>query len=160
MILTILAIVAVASLVSGFWQFILQFLNGPVRDLLVKLFGEERCRWYSNFLVWADKKMTAPHRVIKMQWKKFKDTILKVNSKYVDNGNGTYTKTSESIVRVSPTTGKRVVVEESVGWEYLPDSVRAEMLRLRTTEAELDDKAVAEEKFRQRAVEDGIALTA
>lgn len=160
MIITILAVVAVAALVSGFWQFILKFLNGPVRDLLVKMFGEERCQWYTNFLVWADKKMTAPHRVIKMQWKKFKDTVLKVNSKYVDNGNGTYTKTSESIVRASPTSGKRVVVEETVGWEYLPDSVRAEMLRQRTKEAELNDKAVAEEKIRQRAVEDGIELTA
>jgi len=160
MILTILTIVAVAALVSGFWKFILNFLNGAVRNLLEKIFGAARCKWYVNFLVWADKKMTAPHRVIKMQWKKFRDTILKVNSKYVDNGNGTYTKRSESIVRASPTSGKRVVVEETVGWEYLPDKVRSEMLRQRTKEAELDDKAVAEEKIRQRAAEDGIELVA
>ena len=74
------------------------------------------------------------------------------------NDDGTYTKTSESIVRSSPTSGRRIVVEETVGWEYLPDSVRAEMVRLRTKEAELDDKAVAEGKIRQRAVEEGIEL--
>lgn len=160
MIITILAVVAVAALVSGFWKFILDFLNGPVRNLLEKIFGADHCKWYVDFLTWADKKMTVPHRIIKMQWKKFRDTILKVNSKYVDNGDLTYTKTSESIVRTSPTSGKRVVVEEIVDWAYLPNSVRNEMIRQRTKEAELDDKAVAEEKFRMRAEEDGIELTA
>ena len=67
MILAILTIVAVAALVSFCWQHILNFLNGPVRNLLEKTFGAERCKWYVNFLVWADKKMTAPNRVIKMQ---------------------------------------------------------------------------------------------
>lgn len=160
MILTILSIVAAAALVSGLWRFILAFLNGPVRNLLEKTFGADKCTWYVNFLQWADKKMTAPHRVLKMQWRKFRDTILRSKSTYVDNGNGTYTKTSETIVRTSPTSGKRVVVEENVGWEYLPDSVRAEMIRQRTKEAELDDKAVAEEKIRQRAAEESIELSA
>ncbi len=160
MILAILTIVAVAALVSGFWKFILDFLNGPVRNLLESIFGAKRCKWYVDFLAWADKKMTVPHRIIKMQWKKFQENVLRVKSHYVQNKDGTYTKTSESIVRSSPTSGRRVVVEETVGWEYLPDDVRAEMVRQRTKEAELDDKAVAEEKFRMRAEEDGITLTA
>ena len=158
MILTILAVVAVAALVPKIWKFILDFLNGPVRNLLEKIFGAEQCKWYVDFLTWADGKMAATHRIIKMQWKKFEETILKVKSRYVKNDDGTYTKTSESIVRSSPTSGRRIVVEETVGWEYLPDSVRAEMVRQRTKEAELDDKAVAEGKIRQRAVEEGIEL--
>ena len=87
------------------------------------------------------------------------DNITPDTEKHVTkNDDGTYTKTSESIVRSSPTSGRRIVVEETVGWEYLPDSVRAEMVRQRTKEAELDDKAVAEGKIRQRAVEEGIEL--
>ena len=160
MILAILSIVAITALVSFFWKSILNFLNGPVRNLLEKIFGADRCKWYVNFLVWADNKMTASNRVIKMMWKKFKDTILSVKSKYIDNGNGTYTKNSESFVRESPTSGRRVVVEETVDWADLPDNVRDEMLRQRSNKAELDDKAVAEEKFRQRAAEDGIELVA
>lgn len=160
MILAILSIVAITALVSFFWKSILNFLNGPVRNLLEKIFGADRCKWYVNFLVWADNKMTASNRVIKMMWKKFKDTIFSVKSKYIDNGNGTYTKNSESIVRESPTSGRRIVVEETVSWEYLPDNVRDEMVRQRSKKAELDDKAVAEEKFRQRAAEDGIELVA
>jgi hypothetical protein len=156
--ITILAIVAVTALVVCFWHFILDFLNGPVRDLLERIFGAGQCTWYVNFLTWADGKMTAAHRVIKMYWKNFQETILKVNSKYEKNDDGTYTKTSESIVRSSPTSGRRIVTEEIVGWEYLPDSVRAEMVRQRKKEAVLDDKAVIEEKIRQRAVEDGIEL--
>ena len=158
MILTILSVVAVAVILSSFWKFILNFLNDSVRNLLEKIFGAEHCKWYVDFLTWADGKMAAANRVVKMQWKKFKEHILKVKSNYVKNDDGTYTKTSESIVRSSPTSGRRIVVEETVGWAYLPNSVRAEMLRLRTKEAELDDKAVVEEKIRQRAVEDGIEL--
>ena len=160
MFLSILTIVTIAVLVSSLWRFILDFLNGPVRDLLERLFGADNCSWYVSFLQWADKQMTVPHRIVKMQFRKFRDTILKVWSRYVKNDDGTYTKQTETIVRASPTSSKRIVVEETVGWEYLPDSVRGEMLRLRTKEAELDDKAVAEEKFRQRAEEEGIVLSA
>jgi hypothetical protein len=160
MILTILAFVGMAVLVSSLWKFILDFLNGPVRNLLVRLFGADHCDWYINFLKWSDRQMTVPHRIVKMQWRKFKDTILKVKSKYVNNGNGTYAKQTESIVRESPTKGRRVIVEETVDWSYLPDSVRAEMIRQRTNDAELDDKAVAEEKIRQRGLEEGIELVA
>ena len=110
MILTILPVVAVAALVPKIWKFILDFLNGPVRNLLEKIFGAEQCKWYVDFLTWADGKMAAAHRVIKMHWKKFRETILKVNSRYVKNDDGTYTKTSESIVRSSPTSGRRIVV--------------------------------------------------
>ena len=158
MILSILAVVAIVTLVSYFWGAVLDFLNGPVRDLLERMFGAEHCRWYVEFLLWADGRMTGAHRGIKMLWKKFKDTIIKVKSTYSKNSDGTYKKTSESLVRASPTSAKRIVVEENVGWEYLPDSVREEMVRLRTKDAELDDKAVVEEKIRQRAVEDGIDL--
>lgn len=160
MILSILAIVAITTLVASLWRTILDFLNGPVRDLLERVFGKDSCEWYVTFLLWADKQMTVPHRIVKMQWRKFKDTITKVKSKYIKNDNGTYTKQTETIVRATPTSGKRIVVEETVGWEYLPDSVRNEMLRLRTKEAELDDKTLAEEKVRQRAEEEGIVLVA
>lgn len=160
MILTVLTIVAIGTLVASLWRFILDFLNGPVRDLLERLFGKEQCGWYVNFLMWADRKVTATRQVVLMQWRKFKDTIVKVKSKYVNNGNGTYTKQTESIVRESPTKGRRVVTEEVVDWSYLPDSVRAEMIRQRSKEAELDDKAVAEEKIRQRGLEEGIELVA
>lgn len=160
MVLTVLTIVGIAALVTSLWRFILDFLNGPVRDLLERILGSDHCEWYVSFLKWADRQMAVPNRVVKMQWQKFKDTIVKVKSKYMNNGDGTYTKQTESIIRESPTTGRRVIVEESVDWSYLPNSVREEMIRQRTNEAELDDKAVAEEKIRQRGLEEGIELVA
>lgn len=160
MVLTVLTIVGIAALVMSLWRFILDFLNGPVRDLLERILGSDHCEWYVSFLKWADRQMAVPNRVVKMQWQKFKDTIVKVKSKYMNNGDGTYTKQTESIIRESPTKGRRVIVEESVDWSYLPNSVRAEMIRQRTNEAELDDKAVAEEKIRQRGLEEGIELVA
>ena len=95
-----------------------------------------------------------------MQWKKFRDTILRVNSIYEKNDDGTYTKKTETIVRASPTTAKRQIVEETIGWEYLPAAVRDEMLARRTKQAELDERELVAEKVRQRAEEDGIELSA
>ena len=152
-VVSILAIVAVAALVSSLWRHILDFLNSTVRDFLERLFGADKCGWYVDFLQWADKKMAASHRVVKDYWQRFKDTIVKVKSRYHKNDDGTYTKQTETVVRTAPTSGKRVVVEESVGWEYLPDNVRSEMVRLRTNDAELDDKAVVEERVRERMIE-------
>lgn len=163
MILTILAIAGIVTvLVAKLWKYILAFLNGPVRDLLERIFGAGRCAWYVKFLQWADRQLTAVDRFIKMYWRKFRDTILKVQSKYVKNEDGTYTKRTESIIRENPETKacRRVVTEEAVGWEYLPDEVRAEMMRQRTEEAVLDDRAVVAEKIRQRAEEEGISLSA
>ena len=68
MILTILAVLTAAALVPKFWRYILSFLNGPVRNLLERLFGADHCSWYVKFLQWADKKATATHRIIKMAW--------------------------------------------------------------------------------------------
>lgn len=160
MILSILNIVKVAALVVLLWRFLLAFLNGPVRDLLERVLGVANCGWYVSFLQWADRQITVVKRVVKAQWLKFRDTVLRVKSKYVKNEDGTYTKQTESLVRTSPTSGKRVVTEEVVGWEYLPKDILDEMLRMRAKEAELDDKAVIEERIRQRAEEEGIELAA
>ena len=159
-VVSILAIVAVAALVSSLWCFILEFLNSTVRDFLERIFGADKCGWYVTFLQWADKKTAAAHRVVKDYWRRFKDTIVKVKSRYHKNDDGTYAKKTETVVRTAPASGRRVVVEETVGWEYLPDSVRTEMVRLRTNDAELDDKAVVEERVRTRAREELIELSA
>ena len=57
-------------------------------------------------------------------------------------------------------TARRVVTEETVNWEYLPDEVRAEMMRQRTNEAMMDDRVVVDAKIRERAEEEGISLSA
>lgn len=160
MILEILTFVAIGTLVTLFWKYILDILNGPVRDLLEQTFGANSCGWYVSFLMWADQKVTATRQVIKMQWQKFKDTIVKIKSVYRNNGNGKYTKTTETITRTGPTQGRRIVMEETVDWSCLPNSVRAEMIRQKSDAAELDVKAVAEEKIRQRGLEEGIELVA
>lgn len=160
MILTLIAVLGVAALLITFWNDIREFLNTVVRDFLEKIFGAGKCSWFVNFVQWCDHKITPIRRVVKMQWKKFRDTILRVNSIYEKNDDGTYTKKTETIVRASPTTAKRQIVEETIGWEYLPAAVRDEMLARRTKQAELDERELVAEKVRQRAEEDGIELSA
>ena len=158
--ITILIIAVTAVLLVSLWPSILEFFNGPVRDLLERLFGADKCGWYTKFLNWLDGKMCDIRKPVKKFWNKFKDTVISVKSRYVKNADGTYSKSTETIVRKNQTTAKRVVIEETVGWEYLPDSVREEMLTRRVKEAELDDRALVEEKYRKRAEEDGISLSA
>jgi hypothetical protein len=95
-----------------------------------------------------------------MQWAKFQNTVLKIKSVYHKNEDGTYTKTNETLVRKDETKAHRVVTEETVDWAYLPDEVRAEMLRRHTNDAELDERELVAAQVRKRATEEGIELTA
>jgi hypothetical protein len=160
MIISMIVVLGAAVLLAKYWKIILDFLNGPIRDLLEKTFGQDKCRWYVDFLQWCDNKVTGAKRFVKMQWAKFKDTVLRIKSVYRKNEDGTYTKKNETILRTGEKTARRKVTEETIGWEYLPNEVRDEMLRRRTTEAELDERELVEEKVRQRAEEDGIELSA
>lgn len=160
MIISLVVILGVAALLAACWKLVLEFLNGPVRDLLERLFGAEKCEWYGKFLSWCDKKVSAARRIVKMHWAKFRDTVLKINSTYTQNEDGTYTKRTETIVRKDEKSAKRVVTEETVGWEYLPDAVRAEMIKRRTNVGKIDDRELVAEKVRQRAEEERIELSA
>ncbi len=160
LLLTGLGAAALAAMAIACWNLIREFLVHIVGKLLVRCFGEEKCGWYFNFLSWCDKKVSAARRIVKMHWAKFRDTVLTINSTYTRNEDGTYSKRTESIVRKDEKTATRHVTEETVGWEYLPDAVREEMIKRRTNVGEIDDRALLAEKVRQRAEEDGIALTA
>ncbi len=160
MIISLVVIFGVAVLLAACWKFVLEFLNGPVRDLLEGLFGAKKCEWYGAFLSWCDKKVSTARRIVKMQWRKFRDTVLKINSTYTRNEDGSYTKRTETIVRKDEKSAKRVYTEETVGWEYLPDAVREELIKRRTNAGEIDDRELVAEKVRQRAGEEGIELTA
>lgn len=154
------AVAVTAAILISFWPKILEFFDGPVRNWVEGLLGADKCGWYTKFLSWLDNKMCVVRRNVKMFWKKFKDTVISIKSRYVKKSDGTYSKSTETIIRKNQTTAKRVVVEETVEWEYLPNSVREEMIRRRANEAELDDRALVEEKYRERAKEDGISLSA
>lgn len=158
--LILLLVFSTATLITMFWNQILEFLNTVVRDFLESHFGVENCSWFVNLIEWCDGKVTSVRRNVKEWWKKFHDKILSVKATYTKNGDNTYTKRADTLVRTSPTTGKRQVYEETLSWEYLPDSVRTEMIARRTKQAELDIKEVVSEKIRQRAKEDEIELVA
>ena len=160
MIISLVVILGAAVLLAACWKFVLEFLNGPVRNLLEGLFGAEKCEWYVTFLSWCDKKASSARRIVKMQWRKFRDTVLKINSTYTKNEDGTYSKRTETIVRKDEKSAKRVITEETIDWAYLPNAVREEMIKRRTNVGEIDDRELVAEKVRQRAGEEGIELTA
>lgn len=160
MILTLITVLGVTVLLVSFWKRILDFLNGPVRDLLERVFGAKRCGWYVKFLQWCDDKITPVARTVKMYWKKFKDTVINLKSIWRKNPDGTYEKETTTTTRTpDPKMAKKItVVESNIPWQDVPTPVRNEMIARRTKEAELDERALVVEKVRERAEEEGIAL--
>ena len=158
--ITLIAVFGTAALLAYFWNAIREFLNTTVRDFLERNLGVDHCTWFVDFLQWCDHKIAPIRGVVKEMWKKFKDNVLHIESTYTKNPDGTYTKKTETIIRASSTTAKRQTVEETVGWEYLPASVRDEMIARRAKQAELDVRELVTEKARQRAKGDNIVLVA
>ena len=158
--IALIAVFGAAALLISFWNSIREFLNTTIRDFLERHFGVDRSVWFVNFIRWCDHKITPVRGRVKEMWQKFKDNILRIKSTYTKNADGTFTKNTETLVRASPTTAKRQIIEETIRWEYLPASVRDEMIARRVRQAELDEKELVAEKVCQRAKEDGIELLA
>lgn len=154
MIVTVAVLLSTAMLLVSFWNRIRDFLNGPCRDFLGRIFGAKTMGWYVKFVDFLDSKITVSRRGAKEAWKKFRETVLRVKSKYIKNADGSYTKATETIVRMDAKTAKRQIIEEEVPYEDLPDEVRSEMIRQRTDVAELNDRDdVIQAKFNERLAE-------
>lgn len=156
--ITALGVALFATILLAFWPMVLKFFNGPIRNLLERILGQDKVSWYVKFLMWLDNKSCSAIRNIESLWQKFKNTVLRVKAIYTKNADGSYTKNTETILRNSPTTVTRTVHEEILSWEYLPDEVRNEMSRQRVDTAECDEREFVNQKARQRASEECIDM--
>lgn len=155
MLILVAGTLLAAFLVGKFWGYILNFLNGPVRDFLEKLLGPEKCDWYVKFLLWVDDKISAVIQLADEWCERFKNNVLMLKSTYkeVEGSKGrTFIKTHESIVALDSLNAKRVVTEEIVGREELPDDTRHEMIRQRSNEAAIDERDVVMKRYENKKI--------
>lgn len=150
MLLVITSILVGAFLVGKYWSWIVDFLNGPVRDLVEKCLGVEKSVWYVDFVIWLDGKACPVISRIEDVWRRFNQRVLKVRARYARCADGGFAKTTETVVAVDDKRARRVVTEEYVAYEDLPDPVRHEMIRKATQNADLDVKEVVRQKMNDR----------
>lgn len=142
-------------LLGKFWERVVRFLNGSLRDVLERLLGKDRCGWYVDFVIWLDNVATATINVVRGWYERFKSNVLMINSKYrpaLSEGGGMYVNSRETIVAIDSERARRVVIEETVPYHALPAPVRHEMLLKRVDSAELDERELV-----GRRVEENIA---
>lgn len=142
-----------AFLVGKFWGHIFDFLNGPLRDLVESILGRESCDWYWKFVAWLDDVTTASVRVAKEWFERFKNNVLSVKSSYVPITSGKwhsdYINRRDVYVAYDDKNTKHTVIEETVPYHMLPDTVRHEMIRQRTESATLDERDVVCRRFEE-----------
>lgn len=142
-----------AFLVGKFWGRILDFLNGPLRDFVERVFGRESCGWYWKFVAWLDDVSTASIRLAKEWFERFKNNVLSVKSSYVPATPGKrrsdYVNRRDVYVAYDDMNTRHVVVEETVPYCMLPDTVRHEMIRQRIESATLDERDVICRRFEE-----------
>jgi len=150
MLFVITSILVGAFLVGKYWSRIVDFLNGPVRDLIEKCFGVEQSTWYVDFVIWLDGKACPVISKVEDVWRRFNEKVLKVRARYARRIDGGFAKTTETIVAVDAQRARRIVTEQYVDYEDLPDPVRHEMIRKATQNADLDIKEVVRQKMNDR----------
>lgn len=149
MLILVAGTLLAAFLVGKYWDYIKDFLNGPVRDFLEKVWGPENCDWYVKFVLWLDDIAVAGIQLANKWCERFKNNVLMLKSTYKEAENGKYIKTHESIVAIDSRNAKRVITEEPVEYTDLPDDTRHEMIRQRSNEAEIDEREVVMKRYEE-----------
>lgn len=147
MLILVVGTLLAAFLVGKFWTYILNFLNGPLRKFLEKVWGPENCDWYVKFVLWLDDIAIAGIQLASKWCERFKNNVLMLKSTYKEAENGKYIKTQESIVAIDSRNAKRVIKEEPVEYTDLPDVIRHEMIRQRSKEAEINEREVVMKRY-------------
>jgi len=139
----------VAAAFVYFWSKILAFLNGTVRDIIEKAFGEKWSAKFAKFLVWLDKRVVLVKQTVQSWYDWFRQKFLRLETKYTNIGE-TATKTTTILVELPTGEGQQTTIEEKVDWEDLPDPVREDCILRKATSAEINEKDVIERQYQEQ----------
>ena len=155
MAIVLSSLIVIAATIVACWNWFRDtILQRIVRPVLEKTFGEEKCRWFVDLIVWLDNKITLTRRVLKIAWDQFKTRILNCTSRYTKIGTGEVCKKTTEVVMLDANGSTLVRREkEEVSYYDLPNEVRSEMVRLNAKSATFDNKAAIEERFKKRCQE-------
>jgi hypothetical protein len=154
-ILPLLFILGVSSTTFiYFWNHIRDYLNGHFRDFIQEHFGFKWGEHLGNFLAWLDDRMVSARNGAKKFIGFLKSRVFKINTTYKKINPNTAVSKHESYVIMDDGRILCQTEEQEISYDELPHEIRHEMIRQKTTEAQIDEKALIEKKIQECAKED------
>ncbi|MDR2441374.1 MAG: hypothetical protein LBE12_18590 [Planctomycetaceae bacterium] len=156
--LPILPLIIVLGISSAafiyFWNYIRDYLNGTFRDFIQKHFGMELGEQLGMFLTWIDDRVVSVRTGAKKFVNWFRSRVLKTDTTYKKISPNKATCNRESYVKCDDGRILHRTEEQEISYDELPQAIRHEMIRQKTTEAQMDNKQLIEKKIQERAEED------
>ncbi|MDR0703362.1 MAG: hypothetical protein LBF88_00065 [Planctomycetaceae bacterium] len=154
-ILPLIIVLGVASAsFTYFWHDIRDYLNGTFRDFIQKHFGMEWGQYLGKCLAWLDDGMVSARKGAKKFVDWFRSRVITIDTTYKKIRPNKATCNRESYVKCDDGRILHRIEEKEISYDELPQAIRHEMIRQKTTEAQIDNKKLIEKKIQERAEED------
>jgi hypothetical protein len=152
----IITILVVGGLIAAaflfFWNSLRDYLNGAFRSWLTEKMGQSVGDGLAHFLAWVDSAAVSAKKLLKEGYAFFKHRVLRMNRKFTKKANSNDVETTREIF--TDLGGGKILKrteEEVISYEDMPDSVRREMVRQQTNDAQLNEKELVIAKARDSA---------
>jgi hypothetical protein len=147
-----------AALAVAFWPWIVDFFSTKLIPWVRNRISTTLADGIATFIDFADGKIVPVRRAVKQMWLAFRQHVLgsKMEVRKID----ATTVAGKTTTVIKDENGKfmQSTTEEVLDWDELPEAIRSEMNRQGKTEAVMDLKKTAEEKFRQSAQQAGMEM--
>jgi hypothetical protein len=141
----IIAIVIAGGLATAaflfFWNQLREYLNGAFRTWLTSILGETVGNGFASLIAFIDSGAVSARNLLKSGYNFFRTRILGAKRKFVKKANSNDVEATREIF--TDLGGGKILKrteEVIISYEDMPDSVRREMVRQQTNEAELNEK--------------------
>ena len=128
----ILVTAAAALLVNHFWEDILEWASTSLADVVGDLLGPAARDLLFEVLTHMDAVVTAARQGAKKLWAQIKATVLKASVSIEKLTNSDFVRRMTTYIRKWADGEEkyvRVIQEEQISWEDLPEGVRAQTIR-------------------------------
>jgi hypothetical protein len=156
--ITITIWILTSILAVAYWPQIVDFFSTKLIPWVRDRISNNLADWIANFIIFADGKIVLVRRAVKQLWAAFKQHVLgsKMEVRKID----ATTVACKTTTIIKDENGKflQSTTEEVVDWDQLPEAIRSEINRQGKTEAAMDLKKAAEDRFRETAQKQGMEM--
>lgn len=154
--ITILVIATVMATILAVWAQIVDLFSRIIIPWVRENISQSCASAIADIIAFADGKVVPIRRALKAAWKKFKETVLGIQTTYTRIGPDSLTARTAMATR--NINGKIAIseMEEIVDWSSLPESVRSEMIRQNKETAKFDVKEAVCKKVEKVATKENL----
>ena len=146
------------SLSVTFWPWISDFFGLKVIPWVRSRISSTLADWIADFIIFIETKIVPIRRTVKKLWLFFKQHVLGSKMEFRKIDATTVAGKTTTIIKDENGKFLQSTTEEVLDWDELPEAIRSEMNRQGKTEAAMDLKKTAEEKFRESAQRGGMEM--